>query len=94
MHSFVKCIRFSELRCREVICLADGKRLGYISDLEIETECGKIVALILPGQGKWKGFLSGAEYRVPYQEIAGIGSDLILVKCYEQIGEDERRKKK
>ena len=94
MHSSLKCIRFSELRCLEVICLSDGKRLGYISDLEIEGECGKITALILPGPGKFKGFLSEGEYRVPYHEIAGIGRDLILVKCYEHIGCDRKERKK
>lgn len=86
MHSSVKCILFSELRCLEVICLSDGKRLGYISDLEIEGDCGRITALILPGPGKFKGMLARGQYRVPYHEIAGIGHDLILVKCYEQIG--------
>ena len=93
MHSSVGCVRFSKLRCLEVICLADGKRLGYISDLEIDGDCGKIVALILMGQGKLKGWMSSCEYRVPYCEIAGIGSDLILVKCYEQIKDGGSKKK-
>ena len=69
----------------EVICLSDGKRLGYVCDLEIEGDCGKITALLLPGPGKFKGFLTREQYRVPYHEIAGVGRDLILVKCYELV---------
>lgn len=90
----MKYIRLSDLRCLEVICLSDGKRLGYVSDLEIEGECGKITALLLPGPGKFKGFLSNGQYRVPYHEIAGIGRDLILVKCYEQVGCEGKERKK
>ena len=92
MHSAVKRIRFSELRCREVICLADGKRLGYISDLEIDLSCGGIQALILPGPGKFKGLMSLGEYRVLWKDIASIGTDLILVNECEQLCPDRKRK--
>lgn len=83
----------SELRCKEVICLASGKRLGYISDLELDLSCGKVLALILPGPKRFKGLLSTGEYRVPWQEIASIGSDLILVNCHQEIGTDRKRER-
>ena len=84
---------FSELRCREVICLADGRRLGYVSDLEIDLNCGKILALILPGTKRWKGLFSVGQYRVAWQEVASIGADLILVNCCEEIGTDRKKEK-
>ena len=77
-----------DLRCREVICLSDGRRLGYISDLELDLSCGKIAALILPGTKRFKGLLSQGVYRVPWHEIASIGTDLILVNCCEEIDKD------
>ena len=89
----MRCQRYSELRCKEVICLADGRRLGYITDLEIDLSCGKIVALILPGPGKFKSLLSNGEYRVPWQEIASIGADLILVNRCEQLCNDRKRER-
>ncbi|MBE6638270.1 MAG: YlmC/YmxH family sporulation protein [Ruminococcaceae bacterium] len=87
-------MRLSDLRCREVICLADGRRLGYISDLEIDLSCGKIIALILPGPGRLKGLLSNGEFRVPWQEIASIGADLILVNRCEELCTDRKREKR
>ena len=85
---------FSELRCREVICLADGRRLGYISDLELDVSCGKVLALILPGVRGWKGLFGGGGYRVPYCEIASIGEDLILVNRCEALGSEREKVKK
>jgi len=89
----VRRLLLSELRCKEVICLASGKRLGYISDLELDLSCGKVLALILPGPKRFKGLLSTGEYRVPWQEIASIGSDLILVNCHQEIGTDRKRER-
>ena len=89
----MRCMLLSELRCKEVICLASGKRLGYISDLELDLSCGKVVALLLPGPKKFRGFLSSGEYRVPWQEIASIGSDLILVNCHQEIGTEKKRER-
>ena len=94
MHFTVRCQRYSELRCKEVICLADGRRLGYICDLEIDLSCGKIIALILPGPGRFKGFLASGEFRVPWQEIASIGADLILVNRCEEICADRKKEKR
>ena len=40
---------FSELRCREVINLCDGARLGCICDLEMDACTGAVYAIIVPG---------------------------------------------
>ena len=29
-------IRLTQLQCKEVICVSDGRRLGYIEDVEVE----------------------------------------------------------
>ena len=46
----------SELRAREVICVNDGRKLGLVTDLEIDLETGKIRALVVPGK---EGFFCG-----------------------------------
>ena len=40
---------FSELRKKDVICIADGRLLGRVSDLVIDADRGQILALIVPG---------------------------------------------
>lgn len=89
----MRCIPLSEFRCKEVICLDSGKRLGYISNLELDLSCGKVVALLLPGPKKLRGFWTQVEYRVPWCEIASIGSDLILVNRCEQFCRERGKEK-
>ena len=85
--------RFSDLRCREVINLPDGCRLGYVSDLELETESGKVLALVVPSCERLLGLLPGSgEYVIPWSCIRKIGGDLILVDiCLEEC---RRRREK
>ena len=45
-------IKISDLRQKEVINIIDGKRLGFISDLDIDLENGIVKALIIPGQSR------------------------------------------
>jgi len=75
-------VRFSALRCKEVINLSDGVRLGYVSDLELEAESGRIFSLVVPCPGKFFGlFGSNADYVIPWPCIRRIGDDLILVEA-------------
>jgi len=71
-----------DLRQKEVINLSDGARYGFVSDLEINEEEGKILALIIPGPGRVLGvFGRDQEYRIPWEMINKIGEDIILVDC-------------
>jgi len=80
-------ICLSELRCREVINIADGRRLGYVTDLELETETGRVISLCVPCPGRLFGLLGGRGiYVIPWQCIRKIGDDLILVDvCPDEI---------
>lgn len=73
-------MRISELQAKDVVSVGDGKRLGSIGDLEIDTDSGLISALVIPGQGRFFGMVgSGKEYVVPWNQIVKIGTDVILV---------------
>lgn len=73
-------LKMSELRCKEVICLYDGRRLGYVSDLELECPTGEIKCIIVPGQCKFWGIFGPKEdYVIPWCNIQRIGPDIILV---------------
>ncbi|MEI3597042.1 MULTISPECIES: YlmC/YmxH family sporulation protein [unclassified Oceanobacillus] len=74
-------IRLSELQMKEVISVVDGRRLGFIIDLEIDVRTGKIIALILADRDTKGGFFGKAEeVQVLWKQILRIGTDVILVK--------------
>ena len=71
----------SELREREVVNILDGRRLGLASDLEIEAETGRIIAIVVPGPGKFLWlFGKSEEFVIPWERIKKIGIDVILVE--------------
>ena len=78
-------MRLCELKCKEVINVCDGKKLGFIVDLIIDECNGHINAIIIPKAGKKCSFLSdGSEYVIPFRCIKKIGEDTILVEIHEE----------
>ena len=73
-------VRIYELRQKEIINIKDGCRFGYVADVVVDEECGKIVEIVIPGPAKIFGvFGREQEYRVPWESIKQIGEDIILV---------------
>lgn len=78
-------IRFCEFKQREVINTCNGKRLGCVVDIILNTCAGCVEAIIVPGPGKICGFLGyDAEYIIPFECICKIGPDIILVEICEE----------
>ena len=72
--------RTLDLRRKEVINVTDGKRMGFVSDVEIDLEEGRIDAIILPGPAKMFGIIGkDNEVTIPWESIKKIGEDIILV---------------
>ena len=72
--------RLSRIRCKEVINVADGCRLGFAEDFEIDLHDGKLCAIIIPGPCRFFGlFGRECDYVVPWGAIRKIGEDIILV---------------
>ena len=72
--------RMSELRCKEVINICDGGRLGFVQDLELDLDTGRVTALLVPGPCRFFGlFGRETDYVIPWKCIKRIGSDIILV---------------
>ena len=81
-----KTLRVSEMQARVVINILDGKRLGYISDVVIDPERGRITAIVLPGEGKFFGFFGhGKEKVIPWANIVKIGIDCVLVRVGDDV---------
>jgi len=72
--------KISQLRCKEVICIDTGQRLGFIEDLDVEIPEGRVCALIVPGAGRMMGLGSSkCDYCIPWHCIRKIGPDIVLV---------------
>ena len=73
-------LRISDLKTREVINMLDGRRLGYIGDLDIDLEVGRVRAIVVPGPGKLLGlFGRDNDVYIPWEKIVRIGIDVVLV---------------
>ena len=73
-------MKFTQLQCKEVICVCDGRRLGFVSDARLDLPEGRITALIVPGPCRHLGlFGRREEYVIPFHCIRRIGPDIILV---------------
>ena len=74
---------FLELRCKEVVNVVDGRRLGHITDVIFDLQTARITGLIVPGNKSfWNVFKSGQEIFIPFTQICKIGDDTILVELY------------
>lgn len=65
---------------KEVVNLADGKRLGYVQDVEADFNTGKITAIIVPGNNKIFSVGGKNDLVIPWERINKIGDDIILVE--------------
>lgn len=75
--------RFEELRCKEIINIKTGCKLGYPDDIEFETCTAKITKIIVFGRAKCFGLLGREEdHVIPWCDVEVIGDDTILV-CSE-----------
>ena len=72
--------RFTDLHCKEVICICDGRRLGFVTDAVVELPEGRICAIVVPGKCRFFGFWGAREdFVIPWDCIKRIGPDIILV---------------
>ena len=69
----------SEFRSKEVISIADGERLGFVCDMEIDKQTGHILTLIVPCKDK-KFFSKQNGIKIPWENVSKIGDDIIFVK--------------
>ena len=83
--------RVSELRCREIIDIATGRRFGYVGDMEVDLETGQATALVVPGRRRFFGLLGREEdHRFPWETVRRFGEDIILVECEKKKLQDGR----
>ena len=69
-------MRLSELQLKEIINISNGKRIGIIVDVIIDTS-GNIEKLIL--EEKRGRRFTKEEYEISWSQIIKIGDDIILI---------------
>lgn len=73
-------MKFTDLQCKEVICVSNGQRLGFVGDVLVEVPEGKVCAIVVPCHGRFPGGLARPEdYLIPWNCIRRIGPDIVLV---------------
>lgn len=76
----MECCSITELRNKEVINAKSGCRIGFVSDVEINTCDGKLVSIIVWGKCRCFGlFGKDDDIRICWNDIQVIGDDTILV---------------
>ena len=72
--------RIAELRNKQVVCVKNGKVLGYISDIELDTKNGTLISLIIYGRPRVFGLFGKSEdIIIPWCDIEVIGPEIVLV---------------
>ena len=68
------------LQSREVVDVDTGERLGFVTDVELESDSGRVTALVVPGPFRFASLLhqNGAVV-IPWTDVELIGKDVILV---------------
>jgi len=72
------CCRITDLHSKQVINTKTGCRLGCVSDVEVNTCDGRLVALIIWGKTRFPG-RHDEDIRILWKDIEVIGDDTILV---------------
>ena len=73
----------NDLRDKEVINTCDGRRLGFVTDVEIDLCAGRLTAIMVPGE-PMSLFGKTPDLRIPWDKIERIGDDTMLV-CVSEL---------
>lgn len=86
--------RITSLRGREIIDIRSGSRYGYVGDLEIDLETGRVRSLVIPGRLRLFGLLGREKEKVfLWENVRKFGDDIILVED-DEVPMPEKTKKK
>lgn len=74
------CCRIADFRNKQVVCVKNGCVLGYVSDVEINTENGTLESVVIFGRPRLFGLFGREDdIVISWKEIAVIGQETVLV---------------
>lgn len=87
----MKC-SIADMRNKEVINQQDGTRLGFVGDVEIDTESATLTTIIVYGRSRLFGLLGRTDdIMIPWENINVIGDETILVNHTTYASPPRRR---
>lgn len=85
--------RIVELRDKQVVSIKDGAVIGYVCDIEFDTDSGDLTSIVVAGHSRGFGLLArNDDIVIPWDKIEVIGNDSILV-CFESFVPQTRKKR-
>ncbi len=82
--------KISDMMEKEVVNIQNGKKLGFINDIELDMNEGKIRALVVFDEGSKMYLLGrGDSHNIFWENIVKVGCDTILVDMRNGKGFDE-----
>lgn len=86
--------RIDEMKNKQVVCVKDGCVLGYISDIELDTEKGVLTSIVIYGRLRFFGLFGREEdIVIPFDEIKVIGAETVLVSTTVNLSLRDKRGK-
>lgn len=77
-------LRNFDLRQKRVIDVDTAETVGYIRDMDIDFETGKIRSVTIPQKGILSLFSVGKNVTVPWESVVAIGSEFVIIKRKEE----------
>lgn len=71
-------ISYNDLKTKEIINLSNGAKMGHIIDLIFDSEKGRILGFIVPGEKRF--FKKNEDVFIPLEKVRRVGDDVILVR--------------
>ena len=73
-----------DLRQKKVIDVHTAETVGYIRDMDIDFETGKIRSVTIPQRGFFGAFAQEKKITVPWERVIAIGSEYVIIKTKEE----------
>ena len=84
-------MRISDIMEKEIINVKNGKKLGFITDIDLDVENGKVSSFSITGSSG-NFFSRGAEIdTVFWRDILRIGCDTIIVSIGSNLNFDQNQ---
>lgn len=72
---------FLDLRCKEVVNIVDGRRLGHVIDIVISLQTTCVLGIVVPGEQSFWNIIKPCDpLFIPWCQIVKIGEDTILIE--------------
>lgn len=73
-----------DLKQKRVIDVDTAEAVGFIRDMDIDFETGKIRSVTIPQKGILGLFSGGKNVTVPWERVVAIGSEFVIIKKNEE----------